>query len=198
MWARRGVLVFGSESHRMVTDGSSAGFTGSRPASTGIVATWGLHPLWTIPSSFLFGGLLTGATNLQRALQVPAAMAVALDGIVVIFVVSSGRVRTRINAMPEDTATSTGEKLPNHAQRARGGVSEFFTVSVLVATLASGIRLATPYLFATPRRDDRPARRVLNLGVEHVMLLGAFFAHWTALETGNLWLAVLVGLAAAS
>ncbi len=91
------ILVFGSEGQRMVTDGSSAGFTGSA-GFNGIVAALfgGLHPLWTIPSSFLFGGLLTGATNLQRVLQVPAALAVALNGIVVVFVVSSGRVRERL------------------------------------------------------------------------------------------------------
>jgi ABC-type uncharacterized transport system permease subunit len=41
----------------------------------------------------LFGALLTGATQLQRVLQVPAALAVALNGIVVIFVVSSTPVR---------------------------------------------------------------------------------------------------------
>jgi ABC-type uncharacterized transport system permease subunit len=74
-------------------------------------------------------------------------------------------------------------------------VSEFFTVSVLVATLASGIRLATPYLFAALGETVGQRSGVLNLGVDGVMLLGAFFAHWTALETGNLWLAVLVGLA---
>jgi simple sugar transport system permease protein len=33
---------------------------------------------------------------------------------------------------------------------------------------------------------------VLNLGVDGVMLLGAFFAYWVALEQRNLWLAVLV------
>jgi general nucleoside transport system permease protein len=94
------VLVFGSEGQRMVTDGSSAGFTGSA-GFNGIVAALfgGLHPLWTIPSSYLFGGLLTGATNLQRSLQVPAALAVALNGLVVIFVISSGRFRDRIDQM---------------------------------------------------------------------------------------------------
>ncbi len=94
------ILVFGSESVRMVTDGSAAGFTGSA-GFNGIVAALfgGLHPLWTIPSSFLFGGLLTGATGLQRALQVPAALAVALNGIVVIFVVSSAKVRTRLDQL---------------------------------------------------------------------------------------------------
>jgi general nucleoside transport system permease protein len=96
------ILVFGSEGQRLITDGTSAGFTGSA-GFNGIVAALfgGLHPLWTIPSSFLFGGLLTGATSLQRALQVPASMAVALNGIVVIFVVSSDRFRSRVNALIE-------------------------------------------------------------------------------------------------
>jgi len=56
----------------------------------------GLHPLWTVPSAMLFGALLTGATQLQRVLQVPAALAVALNGIVVIFVVSSTPARAWI------------------------------------------------------------------------------------------------------
>lgn len=88
------ILVFGSESLRLVTDGGSAGFTGSA-GFNGIVAALfgGLHPLWTIPSSFLFGSLLTGATELQRALQIPNALAIALNGLIVLFVVSSDRVR---------------------------------------------------------------------------------------------------------
>ncbi len=94
------ILVFGSESQRMVTDGSTAGFTGSAGFNGIVTALFGgLHPLWTIPSAVLFGGLLTGATNLQRALQVPAALAVALNGIVVIFVVSSNRVRSRLEEL---------------------------------------------------------------------------------------------------
>ncbi|MGZ0229324.1 MAG: ABC transporter permease [Acidimicrobiales bacterium] len=107
------ILVFGSESQRMVTDGSSAGFTGSA-GFNGIVAALfgGLHPLWTIPSSYLFGGLLTGATHLQRVLQVPAALAVALNGIIVVFVVSSGRARVwieRIGNARSQVSTATPE-----------------------------------------------------------------------------------------
>jgi len=88
------VLVFGSESHRMVTDGSTAGFTGNA-GFNGIVAALfgGLHPLWTIPASFLFGGLLVGGNALQRAVQVPSALILALNGLVVIFVVSTDRYR---------------------------------------------------------------------------------------------------------
>lgn len=91
------VLVFGSESHRMVTDGSATGFTGSA-GFNGIVAALfgGLHPLTTIPASFLFGALLVGANKLQRAVQVPAALIGSLNGLVVIFVVSTELIRTRL------------------------------------------------------------------------------------------------------
>lgn len=84
------ILVFGSESHRMVTDGSATGFTGSA-GFNGIVAALfgGLHPIATIPASFLFGALLVGANKLQRAVQVPAALIGALNGLVVVFVVST-------------------------------------------------------------------------------------------------------------
>jgi simple sugar transport system permease protein len=91
------VLVVGSESHRMVTDGSTLGFTGGA-GFNGIVAALlgGLHPLWTIPSSFLFGGLIVGGQALQRAVQVPSALIVALNGLVVIFVVAADRYRTML------------------------------------------------------------------------------------------------------
>ncbi len=91
------VLVFGSESHRMVTDGSTMGFTGGA-GFNGIVAALfgGLHPVWTIPASFLFGGLLVGGQALQRAVQVPSALIVALNGLVVVFVVAADRYRLKL------------------------------------------------------------------------------------------------------
>jgi ABC-type uncharacterized transport system permease subunit len=95
------VLVFGSESHRFVTDGSSTGFTGSAGFNGIVTALFGgLHPLWTIPSSFLFGGLLVGANAMQRAVQVPSALILALNGLVVVFVVSSERLRTTLRRRP--------------------------------------------------------------------------------------------------
>lgn len=91
------ILVFGSESHRFVTDGSSTGFTGSA-GFNGIVAALfgGLHPLWTIPAAALFGGLLVGANAMQRAIQIPGSLVIAMNGIVVLFVVASVDVRQRI------------------------------------------------------------------------------------------------------
>lgn len=73
-------------------------------------------------------------------------------------------------------------------------MSQFFTLSILVATLASGIRLAVPYLIAALGETIGQRSGVLNLGVDGVMLLSAFFTYWTVLETGNMWLAVVVGL----
>jgi simple sugar transport system permease protein len=90
------ILVFGSESHRMVTDGSSTGFTGSAGFNGIVVALFaGLHPLWSIPSALLFGGMLVGANALQRALQVPSALIIALNGLIVVFVVGSEYFRHR-------------------------------------------------------------------------------------------------------
>jgi simple sugar transport system permease protein len=107
------VLVFGSESHRMVTDGSTMGFTGGA-GFNGIVAALlgGLHPLWTIPASFLFGGLIVGGQALQRAVQVPSALIVALNGLVVIFVVAADRYRAKLLAVEtreESTAEPDGD-----------------------------------------------------------------------------------------
>lgn len=98
-----GIQVLGV-SHRMLTDGSATGFTGS-VGFNGIVAALfgGLHPLGTIPASVLFGGLLVGANQLQRTLQVPTALVPTLNGLVVIFVVSSEiwkRRRARMQSIP--------------------------------------------------------------------------------------------------
>lgn len=101
------ILVFGSESHRMVTDGSSTGFTGSAGFNGIVVALLaGLHPIWSIPSAMLFGGMLVGASALQRAVQVPSALIIALNGLIVVFVVSSEYLRQR------SLQTKQQERLP--------------------------------------------------------------------------------------
>ena len=70
-------------------------------------------------------------------------------------------------------------------------ISEIFSMTVLVGILASGIRLATPYLYAAIGETFGQRSGVLNLGVEGQMLLGAFAAFYVVLITGNLWLGVL-------
>ena len=82
--------------HRMFEPTSvSAGY-----GFTGIVAALfgGLHPLGIIPSSILFGGLLVGGDKMQRAMQVPQVLIMAILGLVVLFVVSTDYfVRKRQN-----------------------------------------------------------------------------------------------------
>lgn len=74
-------------------------------------------------------------------------------------------------------------------------MSEFFTQAVLIATLASMIRFAAPFLLAALGETVGQRSGVLNLGVEGVMLLGAFGSYYTTLKTGSALAAVLVALA---
>jgi len=70
--------------HRMVE-----GFAVGYGFSGIVVALFGrLHPLGAIPSAILFGALLVGADKMQRSMQIPSATITALQGLVVIFVVS--------------------------------------------------------------------------------------------------------------
>ncbi len=101
------MLVFGSISHRMVTDGSLTGFTGSAGFNGIVVALFGgLNPLWTILSAFIFAGLLVGGDAMQVATNVPSDLIVSLNGLVVVFVVSLEYVRRRARA------TQTAEGRP--------------------------------------------------------------------------------------
>jgi simple sugar transport system permease protein len=71
-------------------------------------------------------------------------------------------------------------------------VGELLTLPVLMGMAFSAIRLATPYLYAALGETFAQRSGVLNLGVDGIMLMGAFSAFYVALHTGNLWLAVLV------
>jgi simple sugar transport system permease protein len=80
----------------MITDGSASGFTGGAGFNGIVAALFGqLHPILSIPASILFGALLVGANSMQRVVQVPSALITALNGLVVVFVVSSEIWRLR-------------------------------------------------------------------------------------------------------
>jgi ABC-type uncharacterized transport system permease subunit len=72
-------------------------------------------------------------------------------------------------------------------------VSEIFTVAVLVAVVASAIRLAVPLLLASLGETFGQRAGVLNLGVDGIMLLGAFTGYYAVLKTGNVWVGLLAG-----
>jgi simple sugar transport system permease protein len=73
-------------------------------------------------------------------------------------------------------------------------VSDFFTEAVLIATVASGIRLAVPLLLASLGETYGQRSGVLNLGVDGIMLLGAFGGYYAVLKSGNVWFGLLVGI----
>ncbi len=73
-------------------------------------------------------------------------------------------------------------------------ISELFTTTVMIGILASGIRLATPYLYAAIGETLGQRSGVLNLGVEGQMLLGAFAAFYATLRTGSPLLGLLAAL----
>jgi simple sugar transport system permease protein len=113
--------------YRMITDGSASGFTGSAGFNGIVAALFGqLHPIWAIPASILFGALLVGANSMQRVVQIPSAFVTALNGLVVVFVVSSEiwrqrRQKRRLSAARQDMETlppasteklQTAEKVP--------------------------------------------------------------------------------------
>ncbi len=112
------VQVLGLQ-YRLQTDGSPTGFTGNA-GFNGIVAALfgGLNPLGAIPASAIFGGLLVGAQKMQRDLGVSAALITAINGLIVVFVVSSQyyvRQRARRRLSP---ATPTARVEPNPAAAA--------------------------------------------------------------------------------
>jgi simple sugar transport system permease protein len=74
-------------------------------------------------------------------------------------------------------------------------MGDILTVAFWIGVLASGIRLATPYLYAAIGETLGQRSGVLNLGVEGQMLMGAIMAFYVTLHTGNLWLAMLAAAA---
>ena len=99
-----GIEVIGVQ-HRLL-EGITSGY-----GFTGIVAALlgSLHPLGLIPASILFGGLLVGAAQMQRTVQVPSALIDAILGLVVLFV-SGSALWSRRWAASRKLAVQKGEE----------------------------------------------------------------------------------------
>jgi len=67
---------------------------------------------------------------------------------------------------------------------------ELTLLAIVLGILHSGIRLATPYLFASLGEMFSQRSGVLDLGVDGIMLMGAFFGFYAVFKTGNPWLGV--------
>ena len=74
-------------------------------------------------------------------------------------------------------------------------LEKMMTWSFLTALLTSGVRMATPLFYAGLGEMISEKSGVINIGMEGVMLCGAFFSFAAALYTGSLWAGVLAGMA---
>ena len=69
-----------------------------------------------------------------------------------------------------------------------------FSLPAAVKILSSTVHLATPYLFAAVGEAIAQSSGVLNLGVDGIMLLGAFASFFVTLSTDSVWLGVLAAM----
>jgi simple sugar transport system permease protein len=75
-------------------------------------------------------------------------------------------------------------------------MSDFFTVSVLVAVLFSALRSATPLIFAASGGLFSERSGVINIALEGLMLAGAFTAAVVTYEAQNPYVGLICGMAA--
>ena len=75
-------------------------------------------------------------------------------------------------------------------------LEKIFTVSFLTALLTSGVRMAVPLMYAGLGEMVAEKSGVLNIGMEGVMLCGAFFSFAAAYFTGSLVVGLLAGMLA--
>lgn len=73
-------------------------------------------------------------------------------------------------------------------------LEDLFSATVLIGILTSGIRLATPYIYAAIGETFGQRSGVLNLGVEGIMLMGAFSGFYAVYRTENVWLGLLFAI----
>jgi ABC-type uncharacterized transport system permease subunit len=72
-------------------------------------------------------------------------------------------------------------------------LGQIFSIAFLTGFLAATLRLATPILITALGETVAERSGVMNLGVEGIMIVGAFAGFAVAVYTGNLWLGFLGG-----
>ena len=72
---------------------------------------------------------------------------------------------------------------------------QILTLSFWTALLASAVRMAMPLLFAGLGEMVSERSGILNIGMEGVMLCGAFFSFAAAYFTGSLLIGLICGMA---
>ena len=73
---------------------------------------------------------------------------------------------------------------------------EIINQGIIVGIIATGIRLAVPYLLAALGEMLVQRSGVYNLGLEGIMLMGAFFCFYATFVTGSPGLGLMAAIAA--
>ncbi|MDD3221093.1 MAG: ABC transporter permease [Clostridia bacterium] len=73
-------------------------------------------------------------------------------------------------------------------------LEQILTVGFFTAFFAAMVRMAVPLLYAGLGEMFAEKTGILNIGMEGVMLSGAFFSFAAALFSGNLWIGLLGGI----
>jgi ABC-type uncharacterized transport system permease subunit len=73
-------------------------------------------------------------------------------------------------------------------------ITQLFSATALIGIATAGIRLATPYLYATIGETFGQRSGLLNLGIDGIMLMGAYAAFFTTFNTGSLGLGLLAAI----
>lgn len=72
-------------------------------------------------------------------------------------------------------------------------LQQIFTLSFMTAFLAAAVRLAVPLMYGGIGETIAEKSGILNIGMEGVMLSGAFFSFAGAWYSGNLFVGLLAG-----
>ncbi|MEM7030926.1 MAG: ABC transporter permease [Chloroflexota bacterium] len=71
---------------------------------------------------------------------------------------------------------------------------ELGILAIIVGVIHSGLRLATPFLYAAIGETFAQRSGVLNLGVEGIMLMGAYSGFYVVFQTGSPFLGLLAAI----
>ncbi len=73
-------------------------------------------------------------------------------------------------------------------------IQQLIQIATITGILATGVRLATPFLLAALGEMFDQRAGVFNLGIEGVMMMGAFTGFWVTLKTGSPWVGILAAI----